>query len=77
MIFRAGFRCAVTVLFLLRLSTTSDAADGKLDVVILGGRIVDGTGAPSYVADLGIADGRIARIGRLTDVNADVVIDGT
>lgn len=40
------------------------------DVIISGGRIVDGTGAPWYIADLGIRDGKIVRIGRLAGVEA-------
>ena len=43
-------------------------AVAKFDIVIRGGRIVDGTGAPWYVADVGIKDGRIAKVGQ---VNAD------
>ena len=35
------------------------------DVILTGGRIVDGTGAPAFSADLAIRDGRIAAIGRL------------
>lgn len=46
------------------------------DIVIKGGRIVDGSGLRSYVADLAIADGRIARIGRIDDA-ADRIIDAT
>ncbi len=34
----------------------------EYDVVLLGGRIVDGTGKPGYVGDLGVRDGRIVRI---------------
>jgi N-acyl-D-amino-acid deacylase len=34
------------------------------DVVIVGGAIVDGTGAPAFVADVAIKDGRIAKIGQ-------------
>ena len=42
----------------------SAAQEPAYDVVIRGGRIVDGTGAPSYRADLAIKDGRIVAIGR-------------
>jgi N-acyl-D-aspartate/D-glutamate deacylase len=37
----------------------------SFDLVIRGARIVDGTGMPGYSADLGVTEGRIARIGRI------------
>jgi N-acyl-D-amino-acid deacylase len=37
-----------------------------MDLVLRGARVVDGTGGPSYTADVGIRDGRIAEIGRVT-----------
>ena len=37
------------------------------DRLIRGGRIVDGTGNPYYIADIGVAGGMIARIGRGID----------
>jgi N-acyl-D-amino-acid deacylase len=40
------------------------------DAIIANGRIVDGSGAPAYDADIGIRDGVIAEIGRLKGVNA-------
>ncbi|MGH9791390.1 MAG: amidohydrolase family protein, partial [Candidatus Acidiferrales bacterium] len=41
------------------------SAAQEYDVVITGGRVVDGSGNPWYVADVGIRGGRIAAIGRL------------
>jgi N-acyl-D-aspartate/D-glutamate deacylase len=38
-----------------------------LDVVITGGTLVDGSGAPARRGDLGIRDGRIAAIGEVTE----------
>jgi len=37
------------------------------DLVIRGGRVVDGSGMPGFQADIAIADGRIARIGRVIE----------
>ena len=37
------------------------------DLVIRGGRIVDGSGGPSFEADVGVVDGRIVEIGRVRE----------
>ena len=47
-----------------------------LDVLITGGQVVDGTGSPARVADIGIRDGRIVAIGTI-DESATDVIDAT
>jgi N-acyl-D-amino-acid deacylase len=36
------------------------------DLIVRGGRIVDGSGLPAFVADIAISDGRIVEIGRVT-----------
>jgi N-acyl-D-amino-acid deacylase len=48
-----------------------------LDVVIRGGRVVDGTGGPSFIADVAIRDGRVAGIGALGEVDARTLVDAT
>src|SRR5690349_13265715 len=52
-------------------------AQQPYDLVIQHGRIVDGTGAPWYIADIGIRDGKIARIGRIDAASANRTIDAT
>jgi N-acyl-D-aspartate/D-glutamate deacylase len=47
-----------------------------LDKVIRGGTVVDGTGSPSRVADVGIKDGRIVAVG-VVEQEAAEVIDAT
>ncbi|HXJ32410.1 MAG TPA: amidohydrolase family protein [Candidatus Eisenbacteria bacterium] len=46
----------------------------SFDLVVRGGRVVDGTGMPSFSADVAVRDGRIARIGRVRE-GARRVID--
>ena len=46
-----------------------------LDTVIVGGNILDGTGASARRADIGIRDGRIARIGDLSREKSATRID--
>src|SRR6187455_2117178 len=52
-------------------------AEPVFDLVIENGHIVDGTGSPWYAADVGIRNGRIAAIGRLTGAAATQTIDAT
>jgi N-acyl-D-amino-acid deacylase len=49
----------------------------EYDLLIRHGRIVDGTGAPWYRADVAIRDGSIAAIGRLAKASATRTIDAT
>src|SRR6185437_427670 len=43
------------------------------DLIIRGGRVVDGSGLPSYVADIGVKNGKIAEVGRLTESAARTI----
>ena len=47
------------------------------DLLIQGGLMVDGTGAPRVTADVAVVDGRIAAIGELAGSGATEVIDAT
>ena len=54
-----------------RRTTLEEAA--MLDSVIRGGTVVDGTGAPARQADVGIRDGRIVEIGKISDDAAETI----
>jgi N-acyl-D-amino-acid deacylase len=45
------------------------------DLAILNARVIDGTGTPARVADVGIRDGRIARIGKIAPAEARERLD--
>ena len=47
------------------------------DLLVRGGIVVDGTGAPRRRADVGVRDGRIELIGDSTDLEATEVVDAT
>ncbi|SIO41006.1 dihydroorotase/N-acyl-D-amino-acid deacylase [Singulisphaera sp. GP187] len=57
--------------FLLSPLAASAAEREHYDLLLKGGRVVDGTGAPWYHADVAIKGGRVAAIGRLKDSDAD------
>jgi N-acyl-D-amino-acid deacylase len=52
------------------LSLGADGALLTYDLIIEHGRVVDGTGAPWFAADVGIRAGRVAAIGRLDKATA-------
>ncbi len=47
----------------------------RFDLLITGGRVLDGAGNPWFRADIGVRDGRIVAVGRLVGAGADEVID--
>jgi N-acyl-D-amino-acid deacylase len=49
----------------------------RYDTIIRNGTIIDGRNIPRFVGDIGISNGRIARIGRLGEADATQVIDAT
>ena len=53
-----------------QLSPAADAALPTYDLIIEHGRVVDGTGAPWFAADVGIRAGRVAAIGQLGKATA-------
>jgi N-acyl-D-amino-acid deacylase len=62
---------------LVLAALTLAAGSPDLDLVLRGGRIVDGTGNPAFVGDLGLKDGYVVAAGQLSDRPAARTIDVT
>jgi len=73
-------RLAPLLLAALTFSIASRPApwpQGTFDIIIRGGTVYDGTGAPGRRADVGIQGDRIAAVGDLTSVQAAAIIDAS
>jgi N-acyl-D-amino-acid deacylase len=74
-------RRLITAAVLASSACASHAArpSEQYDILITGGRVIDGTGAPSYEADVAIRGDRIVRISRdrLSGAHATTVIDAS
>jgi len=69
-------RTSLVLVVLLGLVSGSSAQEtSSYDVVIRGGRVLDGTGNPFFHADVAIDDGRIVLIGSVPDGRAERTID--
>ena len=58
-------------------TSAAQTTDSPFDVLILNGRVVDGTGAPWFYGDVGINGDRISAIGELDGRKATTTIDAS
>ena len=73
-----GRLAACGIAFVLaQLLASGQGRAPAFDVILRGGTVLDGTGAPAFVADVAVADGYIARVGDLARASADVDLDVT
>jgi N-acyl-D-amino-acid deacylase len=70
-----GRRAFCIAAFVLLAIGPGFAQSAKLDLIISGARVIDGTGNPWYLADVGVRDGVIVEIGNLSQRAATRVID--
>ena len=74
-IFKKSFYIVI-VFILIGFAKYSSANDSlPYDIIISNGRVVDGSGNPWFLADIGIKDDRIVKIGNLDEENADQIIN--
>ena len=72
---KMGRRAFCIAAFFLWAIGPGFAQSAKLDLIISGARVIDGTGNPWYLADVGVRDGVIVEIGNLSQQAATRVID--
>ena len=58
-------------------ASLAGAADTEYDLVLFGGRVIDGSGAPWFRADVGVRGDRIAAVGDLSKARARRRIDAS
>jgi N-acyl-D-amino-acid deacylase len=69
----AAMRMWVILTMWLLTPLSSLLAAGPYDLVIRGGRVIDGTGNPARFADVALKQGRVAAVGRLDDGGAPIL----
>jgi N-acyl-D-amino-acid deacylase len=67
----------LAVVALTEFGRARNEVEPTFDLLIAGGRVVDGSGNPWFLADVAVRDGRVAAIGRLGSARAARVIDAT
>ncbi len=65
----------LTISLILCCAFAGTSLGAEFDVLIRGGIVVDGTGSPGQVADVGIVGDRIAAVGDLSDASAELEIE--
>ncbi len=68
---------AAAPLVLLFIASAAGLAQERYDDVVRNGRVLDGTGNPWFRADIAVVGDRIAAVGDLSEVEADLVIDAS
>jgi N-acyl-D-amino-acid deacylase len=77
MLKKHSLRSLAVFLALLLFGARSNAQQSTFDLLITGAHIIDGTGAPWFVGDIGIVGDRIAAMGDLHDASAKQRIDAS
>jgi len=72
---RIGLFIALTGTVLLFSGFFISCFNSGYDIIIKNGKILDGTGNPWFLADLGIKNGKIVKIGFLNNSKAEKIID--
>ena len=70
-------RTTVVLFVLMAVAAPAGQDQSPYDTAIVGGRLIDGSGAPGRFADVAIKDGRIVAVGKVARASARQVVDAT
>lgn len=65
----------LSLFLILTTNSLTQSEKQQFDLIIKNGRVIDGTGNPWFAADIGVKDGKIAKIGNLASVKGKKTID--
>jgi N-acyl-D-amino-acid deacylase len=74
---RLGLAAAAAIISAATLAGRAQTRPAPFDLVIVGGTVIDGTGAPGRRTDVGVRDGRVAQLGPLQNASARERINAT
>jgi dihydroorotase/N-acyl-D-amino-acid deacylase len=72
-----AFCLGLAAVVFLAFSPGDPAPAPPYDLVLTGGHVVDGTGAPWFSADVAVRDGKIAAVGKLKGTSSKRTLDAT
>lgn len=70
-------RTTVVLFVLMAVAAPAGQNQSPYDTAIVGGRVIDGSGAPGRLVDVAIKDGRIVAVGKVARASARQVVDAT
>ncbi len=72
-----SFKPLYFLLFIFLLNPAAETTDPEYDLLIVNGKVLDGTGNPWYRADIAVTGDRIKAFGQLNGASAVRIIDAT
>ncbi len=74
---RVAAQLLIFLLLLLQIACSNETESAPVDIIFMNGQVIDGSGAPSYIADVGVSNGIITAVGDLSGQQAMERIDIT
>jgi len=77
LIIRVATQLLIFLLLLLQIACSNETESVSVDIIFMNGQVIDGSGEPSFIADVGVSNGIITAVGDLSGQQAMERIDIT